>query len=1299
MWVTGFYFMKKFKGIGIAKLALIFAIFLSTALTASLTALTASMLRAGANISTLSDFNYEDNNGHIFKCYHRESLPGEVEIGWGGDVSEQIDTLNVPETVSDGHTNYTVTAVVQGGFRYCQFRKINLPGTITHIEEEAFAYCTRLEEFVLPYHVTEIKPSTFIDCRAMLHFFYNDSSHNVVVTNSKVTSIGDHAFDSCISLTDFTCSTVLTHFGYSCFQNCEALSRFYFPSKTGTGSNINNITVESYAFADCENLTWVYFESNLSEVDDYAFVNCHTDMVFHYGYEGTYPGDPTYQPMWRRKRLSSNTTNIYPIEGDHIVILQSNEYPGLKYTIENVDRYLDADKDGRQVIKIIDHNDGKYAVIYQWNAPIITVANYYNVVTKALEIPGSLTFDGVDYPLKVINTETFANHASDIKSVKFNNGLVQICKRAFYKCNEIESLDFSQCDTLKEISNDIFNHKNSGTVNNVMTTLTLPNSLEFIGKYAFYAFRKIEYLSFKTHADQSCNLKTLAGFSFGRIGEYYTEPKIDIVLPCTLNDTYAVQANINYEEGDYNSTNFAAIAAYCFGASVNGQYSAVKRITMEPCTHAHASDMSWRCSVAPNAFNRAKYLTKFVANDNMCLVGNEAFKNCESLREIFLTTTKAAATGYPVPFGTDKANGSAFKESIISGASNSKALECVIYLDGNAPGNINTLSGVDAIYWNAEKSVTYATDFGYTSGATADSNYEWTHSRSAIPTIYNTDFNFNSGSILYYKPSTGTFLDEAPSTLTDYNSGIIVFAKAKNSDNYTVVRYFTDDSHVTKEIDLSQIVHPTLGNISSKITAIGPEAFAKSDGSRKSGYYFILPDSVTTIDERAFFHKANNSKKADLAVNGVRLVTYRDHTTGDIQPSNSVYSSTVSTCNSNDNNDNNRYNNIIGYCNLPSAVNHIGRNAFYNNLFGTVTINGSLSFLGKSAFYSQPDTSGKNGRSKLSTITMAANSNFNVVNGGIYYTGTNSMLLYQAQNITGTLTIPSGTKAVAMSGCAGTSYNKITINNDMKTIYGAGFQHNIKLTEIEGGTGLKYIGGYEPDDEVYDATMPFDNIDYRNRYDSGVRGKKASSLAAFQDNPVLATVNFKAMTSLEKIGHAAFRNCANLEQCAGGDSYSYYSYNGSTSLIETVSTGVLDLSPCTSLRVIGRDCFTSKKIKYVHLPATNGSLSVGRDATDFPWFSNDGNGGAIFSGHTPAFLVGDNADHTYTSVTYTWAYKNARNRWSTIWYGKSDVYYHVSSAADILTSGVVSAVKYWTEKPGGGYILFTDQANAQSYFA
>ena len=1304
--------MKTGKRNRIIWLALNSCLVLSVLLIGSVAALTAEVIRAGININDDYSFLYTDGNNNTFKCFQVSEGSNNVEIGWGGESPDSTPTsFTVPATVTNNGNTYNVIGIVQGGFRYCDFESITLPNNdkFTIIEEEAFAYCTNMTSFVFPYYVTEIADSTFIDCRAMENFFYYNSTGVVSVGNDTITSIGDNAFTSCISLVEFKCPTTLRTVETAAFQNCKGLTRFYFPSKTGSGESVNTITVGSYAFADCSNLMWVYFEENLTSVDKYAFADCNWDMVLHFGYDGTYPGDPVFTSHWRDKKIEDSTTDIYEIEENHIVILESNNYPGLKYTLQTDDIYLDCSKVGTtNRIKIFENTSSpkqKYAVIYQWDAPSTSYANYYNTTSHALEIPGTITHDGNTYPIKVINRETFANRTNEIESIKFNSGLIQICEKAFYKCTKIHTIDFSSCDTLIEVSNGIFNDKASNTSNTLVTSLTLPNSLEYIGKYAFYNFQKIQYLSFKTDATQPNNLKVLGGYCFARIGEFYKKGLIDVTLPCSLNDAVAKQANINFEEGDYNGINWAAIGPYCFGAGVNNQFSAVKRITMEACSHPEHAVLTYRCSLSPNAFNRAKYLTKFVANDNLFMVGNEVFKNCDSIREIFLTTTKAAASGKTFPWGTKVEAGNSFEQSIVSGDTTTKT-DLVIYLDGQAPGQIDSYAAsLNKSKWNAESSAAYNSDFGY--NPTDNTNG---FSRSCLPTFYDVDFDFEN-SILYWDLKNKRFLDEVPTEISDYNQGFVVLAKTKNSDEYTVVHYYTDNTNLSKEIDLTDITRTVDGvteNISSKITAIGPECFATHDKDRHRGYYFILPPNLKTISERAFFRKVNNNESKmvnsyEPTKYGVRIVTYKT-AGGVIQPSNAAYAAAVADCNAKESSDTQRAL-MSGYCTLPNSVTRIERNAFYNNIFSEVNIGSNLAFLGKSAFFTMADTKDNVVRSKLTTITLGSTSIYNFISGGLYYVGdaNKKTLLYQSQANGGTLTLDSGTKAVSMSACANTSYTKIALNSELTHIYGSAFQYNRFLTEVEipSGSALKYIGAIAKNDEVIDDTLPFDNFDYRKRYDSDVRGTIESRNCAFADCQALTTLDFTKMTNIVKIGHGAFKNCTALQYCTpSGWSYSYYTYNASTdatSLLETKTDSVLDLSPCTNLRVIGRNAFENNSvIKYAHLPETNGLLSVARDKNDAPWQSGD-NSGKFFNNSNIKYLVGDVADKACTAVSGTHA---SGDRWSNLWYNSSPVYYHATTDADLLTGSAAGSIRYYTEKPGATreYILFSDYSNAHAYF-
>lgn len=1258
-----------------------------------------SVVKATLVINEDTFFTYvEPTTNYEYHCYSIEGESSKIAISWGMAPSATPTNLTVPSTVSNGVANFTVSAIAKHGFRYCDFETISLPTTIEEIREEAFAYCESLTRFTLPYLVSEIAPSTFIDCRNLAYFFYSNSSGIDLLTNDTVTRIGDHAFDSCISLTDFNCSTKLTYFGESCFQNCETIGSFYFPSKTGTGENVNKITVKSYAFADCQNLNWIYFEENLDVVEPYAFVDCASDAVLHFGYYSSpFTPDSKYDTNWRKKIIDTKNSDLIPIENDHIVILQSNDFPGLRYTIESNDVYLDCQRANPKTIKIINggntEND-KYAVIYQWNAPIETVTykedptdptsrtlTYYNTTTKALRIPGSVTFDGHEYPLKVIKAETFKDKTEYIHSVTFSDGLVQICNRAFYRCNQISSLDFSECTTLKEISNGIFSDAQTyqaAYANTLVTTLTLPNSLQFLGKYAFFNFRKLSSLSFKTDPNQPSDLRVLGGYSFGNIGMGYAENinnpvgKLDISLPCSLNDAQAKEANINFVEkhgsaDNYNEANFAGVGPYAFGSQSNNEWTCVRTITMDEPTAAQAADLTYTCSLCSNAFNRCRALSRFFASDNLCLVGADAFKNCGNLREIFLTTRKANAyvtrTGKQYPWGT-KDEGSNPDNSLFSGVA---MPNLVIYVDGAAPGRINDLTTNKNIFkWNTESAFSLINELGYTNASNENSL-----TRTSVPTFYNADLS----SILYFKPSNRTFLsaENYPKLVSDYEQGIISFVKQGNK--YIVSKYYTSDANRTDEIDLTGITHGT-DDISANLTAVGAGAFS-ANGNGRPGLYFILPDAVTEIGERAFYRKATDGG-SNVAVYGVRIVTYK--TGGSIQGSSSYSYADAKGSH--------------GYCKLPNTVTRIDRDAFYDNCFESAEIGNGLAYLGSSAFY----THFKN-TSKLASITFGTSSYFTVTNNGIYYTANanKKMLLYQAQNISSTLTIDSGTKAIGLGACANTKYSSITLNSDLTHIYGMGFKNNyfLQTVTVPANSSIKYISAYKSDDNVYDDSLPFNNIDYREHYLVG-SGLKQNHTSAFSGCDALTTFNFKNLTNVVAIGYAAFNGCSALTNMTGGAFYNYYEFNGTSNVaLETgKSTGVLDLSGCSNLVNIAARSFSGcSGIKYVHLPS-NSNLYVSKNPTGYSVLETDKE---ILPNNGVKILVGETASQA--CYNYSSATNHAKGHYSSGAYNGNTPYYYAATTDDVLEgSGNDLNICYWTLE-NGNYILISGYTNAKAYFA
>ena len=1369
------------------------------------------------NVSIENEADFIDGN---YLCYYLDtsSNPNTVAIAWGGNMST-TGILDVPKTVVDAGQNNKkcrVSAVAYAGFRYTKFTAINLPDSVTEIGKESFAYCLNLQSFSLPYEVSVIPASAFLDCRALVNFSYrkeipanyihihngttwvnvdpkysfeeSPNSHDFTddpaalddlyfdstniklyqynsssvwvdllvpsgndnpldsdiagvngeyyietthaypeaIINTNVVEIEDHAFDSCVSLLQFHFPESLERIGQSSFQRCSSFTRLYLPTD-------EDLSIESYAFSDCSKLEWVYFEKNLVSVGHYAFTGCSSNLVFHYGLRAVDDSDFdetsessinskfNFDSNWRQCHLAtSRASEKIPFEKDRFIHFRTEDHPEMVFSIEKGPIYLDCQRfpDGDETKICIDQSTDYYAVLRQWTPPKGSNDEYYNAGTGALIIPNTVTNNSTNYTVKTIGQEAFKNQ-TDLTSIKFSNGLVQICKNAFYRCVNVTNLDFDGVTTLKEISNSVFNSRESNTENKDYTSsIAIPASVNYIGAYAFFNFTRVNGVKFQTPADitnaRHSQLLVLGGYSFGCVGKKLDAGVIDVVLPCTLDDSKAKEAKINSpigvsgnDGGDYNNENWAAVGPYCFGAGLkdvvnNNPGTAVKTVTMEECQHTtsgHASASSFTTSLAPNAFARSSYLTRFVSNKNLCFIGADTFKNCVNVREVFLGATKAEASNKPYPWGT-KDEGETFNQSLFSGASFPNLL---IYVDSEeAPGDLDTVA------WNAE------------TGSSFPHEADTTFSRSSIPIIYNVNFDFSDSTVLYWSPGNnddndnsndgGSFLANPPSTDDEYNgtasgceNGIIVFAKIKisqNNEKYTVVKYYYDDNKNVplSTINLTNIVeHDSAGDITSEIISIGSEAFANTNAKHR-GLYYILPDCVEEIGERAFYRKAATANDS-LGECGVRIVTYLDDET--IQPSNSAFSTTKATCDSNQTPAANRK----GYCVLPAGLKVIGRNAFYSNIFETVTLGSDLEFLGKSAFYSHHSSTAV--RSKLKSITVAGSpSYFDDTSNGLYYIGDNDYktLLYQAQADTSTsLSIASGTKAIGMHALANTSYQTITLNADLTHIYGGGFQNNLNLNTVTVPTGsnLKYIGAFANEDELWNDSLPFDVVDYFNN--STELMMKRSQGAAFKGCTSLATFNLKNLRNLVKIGRYSFQNCSSLSSMVGNDTYTYCNNSEGNVIDNAISNGILDLSNATHLSAIGPSAFAGcNSIKYIHLPKkTNDNwLYVSGDPDD----DGDSNG-SIIPNNSITVLVGDKAiDACWSSPTVQRDNPTVAKHYNSGCFGAvvgnkcNTVYYYAEYKSDLigydLPNNTETGIKYWTIS-NGKYILM-DYATAMA---
>jgi len=168
--------------------------------------------------------------------------------------------------VSNGNTMFsTIDGILYDktatSLIYCPTGKtgiINIPDTVTRIEDSAFNGCGSLTGVIIPDSVISIGDSAFKDCGSLTSVIIPDS----------VISIEAFTFNGCGNLTGVNISDNVTGIGKSAFSNCSSLTNVIIPDSV---TNIDN-----YAFFNCSSLINVIIPDNVTNIGEYAFDDCNS---------------------------------------------------------------------------------------------------------------------------------------------------------------------------------------------------------------------------------------------------------------------------------------------------------------------------------------------------------------------------------------------------------------------------------------------------------------------------------------------------------------------------------------------------------------------------------------------------------------------------------------------------------------------------------------------------------------------------------------------------------------------------------------------------------------------------------------------------------------------------------------------------------------------------------------------------------------------------------------------------------------------------------------------------------------
>ncbi len=523
-----------------------------------------------------------ESDGIYYNIIDAENFKVEVTNS-GTPYTYYFSPLEIPETVtgSDYITTYTVTAI--GDYAFCEsmFNSVTIPGSVTTIGKYAFSDCSNLNSVTIvtpefdPYEPEPDLNSVTIGTAA----FNNCSLLSSIELPNSLTSIQDSVFVGCSRLSSITIPASVKSIGSEAFSGCFNISSISFEDFSSLdsikfsaffycGSSSASITIpesvtfiDNYAFnrsgfaaidiqasitiinsnvfSDCESLTSITIPSSVTSFDDYAISKCpklnsisiseNVEFIASSAFMGT---GGTFEVDVNNLNYSSSENVLF--NKDKTVLIHcsaSKTNYAVPASVITIGEYAFSNCEVLSSVTIpntvttIDKNAFQYCItLTTINIPTsvssISQYTFYNSGLTNITLPSGIdsinnnafnsckSLSSVTIPESVtyIGSSTFS-YCSALTGITIPNKITTIPNNLFYNCSElttinlpdivnsIESYAFSKCsklttiaipDSVKSIESSVFENCSS------LTEITIPDAVESIKKYAFSGCSKLD---------------------------------------------------------------------------------------------------------------------------------------------------------------------------------------------------------------------------------------------------------------------------------------------------------------------------------------------------------------------------------------------------------------------------------------------------------------------------------------------------------------------------------------------------------------------------------------------------------------------------------------------------------------------------------------------------------------------------------------------------------------------------------------------------------------------------------------
>ena len=297
-------------------------------------------------------------------------LNGEAELYINNQKVTSINITTTTEIKPYAFYGYGLTSVTIGesvtsigryAFSNSKIRNLTIGEKVTFIADYAFYDCNSLSTVVIPNSVTTLSPNAFSSCDSLQsltigsgltvieeYAFGNCNELTTLIIPNNITTIERQAFYQC-GLTHVTMPVTLTSIGDAAFDRCLSLKEVNYLGNINEWVSINFIDAGSNPLCNGAKLkindelvTEITITNN--QINSYAFEGCTSLVSVTLGDEVTYVGDYVFSNVALQNLITNSKIEefgLYTLRNTTIdcLIINSGTF-NLRYTLSCVQNKL-----------------------------------------------------------------------------------------------------------------------------------------------------------------------------------------------------------------------------------------------------------------------------------------------------------------------------------------------------------------------------------------------------------------------------------------------------------------------------------------------------------------------------------------------------------------------------------------------------------------------------------------------------------------------------------------------------------------------------------------------------------------------------------------------------------------------------------------------------------------------------------------------------------------------------------------------------------------------------------------------